>query len=53
MHAEGYAAGEMKHGPIALIDPGMTIVAINAPGIVADKVLVEHRTGQIPWGRGA
>ncbi len=21
MHAEGYAAGEMKHGPIALIDP--------------------------------
>ena len=39
MHAEGYAAGEMKHGPIALIDPGMTIVAINAPGIVADKVL--------------
>jgi len=38
MHAEGYAAGEMKHGPIALIDPGMTIVAINAPGSVADKV---------------
>ncbi|MCP5021916.1 MAG: glutamine--fructose-6-phosphate transaminase (isomerizing) [bacterium] len=38
MHAEGYAAGEMKHGPIALIDPGMTIVSINAPGHVADKV---------------
>ncbi|MCA9003190.1 MAG: isomerizing glutamine--fructose-6-phosphate transaminase, partial [Planctomycetes bacterium] len=38
MHAEGYAAGEMKHGPIALIDPGMTIVSINAPGEVADKV---------------
>ncbi|MFT5198754.1 MAG: glucosamine--fructose-6-phosphate aminotransferase (isomerizing) [Planctomycetota bacterium] len=38
MHAEGYAAGEMKHGPIALIDPGMTIVAINAPGHVADKM---------------
>ncbi len=38
MHAEGYAAGEMKHGPIALIDPGMTIVAVNAPGVVADKV---------------
>ena len=38
MHAEGYPAGEMKHGPIALIDPGMTIVAINSRGRVADKV---------------
>jgi len=38
MHAEGYAAGEMKHGPIALIDPGMTIVAINSKGHVAEKV---------------
>ena len=38
MHAEGYAAGEMKHGPIALIDPGMTIVVINSAGKVSDKV---------------
>ena len=38
MHAEGYPAGEMKHGPIALIDPGMTIVCINSGGRVADKV---------------
>ncbi len=28
MHAEGYAAGEMKHGPLALIDPKMIIVVI-------------------------
>ncbi len=28
IHAEGYAAGEMKHGPIALIDENMPIVAI-------------------------
>jgi glucosamine--fructose-6-phosphate aminotransferase (isomerizing) len=28
VHAEGYAAGEMKHGPIALIDPGMTILIV-------------------------
>src|SRR5256884_1307030 len=27
IHAEGYAAGEMKHGPIALIDPRMPVVA--------------------------
>lgn len=31
MHAEGYAAGEMKHGPIALIDDTVPIVAV-APG---------------------
>ncbi len=28
IHAEGYAAGEMKHGPIALIDANMPVVAI-------------------------
>ncbi len=28
LHAEGYAAGEMKHGPIALIDAGMPVVAL-------------------------
>jgi glutamine---fructose-6-phosphate transaminase (isomerizing) len=28
IHAEGYAAGEMKHGPIALIDEGMPVVAL-------------------------
>jgi glucosamine--fructose-6-phosphate aminotransferase (isomerizing) len=31
IHAEGYAAGEMKHGPIALIDEDMPVVLI-APG---------------------
>ena len=28
MHAEGYAAGEMKHGPLALIDEKMAIVML-------------------------
>ena len=28
IHAEGYAAGEMKHGPIALIDESMPVVAL-------------------------
>ena len=37
VHAEGYAAGEMKHGPIALIDPGMTILVVNSAGRVAEK----------------
>jgi glucosamine--fructose-6-phosphate aminotransferase (isomerizing) len=31
VHAEAYAAGEMKHGPIALIDPEFLTIAI-APG---------------------
>ena len=34
--AEGYAAGEMKHGPIALIDD-MAILVINTAGAVAEK----------------
>jgi glucosamine--fructose-6-phosphate aminotransferase (isomerizing) len=38
MHAEGYAAGEMKHGPIAMIDRGMTTVVIASKDAVASKV---------------
>ena len=38
MHAEGYPAGEMKHGPIALVEPGMWMVVINSTGGVTDKV---------------
>jgi len=32
IHAEGYPAGEMKHGPIALIDDGMPILAVATQG---------------------
>ncbi|SDD48248.1 glucosamine--fructose-6-phosphate aminotransferase (isomerizing) [Actinokineospora iranica] len=28
MHAEGFAAGELKHGPIALIEPGLPVVVV-------------------------
>jgi len=38
IHAEGYPAGEMKHGPIALIDENMPIVAIATHTPVYDKV---------------
>ncbi|UCZ56519.1 glutamine--fructose-6-phosphate transaminase (isomerizing) [Desulfurispirillum indicum] len=38
IHAEGYAAGEMKHGPIALIDENMPVVVIATPSEVQDKV---------------
>ncbi|MCL4234906.1 MAG: glutamine--fructose-6-phosphate transaminase (isomerizing) [Deltaproteobacteria bacterium] len=39
LHAEGYAAGEMKHGPIALIDEEMLIVAIAPASRVYEKML--------------
>ncbi len=39
IHAEGYAAGEMKHGPIALIDEDMPVVVIAEKGPVYDKVI--------------
>lgn len=39
IHAEGYPAGEMKHGPIALIDENMPVVAIAVRDHVRDKML--------------
>jgi len=39
IHAEGYPAGEMKHGPIALLDAKVPVVAIAMPGRVYEKVL--------------
>ena len=37
-HAEGYPAGEMKHGPIAMIEPEMTTVVLASNDSVASKV---------------
>ena len=39
IHAEGYPAGEMKHGPIALLDTKVPVVAIAVPGNVYEKVI--------------
>jgi glutamine---fructose-6-phosphate transaminase (isomerizing) len=39
IHAEGYPAGEMKHGPIALIDENLPIVAVATHTPVYDKVI--------------
>jgi glucosamine--fructose-6-phosphate aminotransferase (isomerizing) len=52
IHAEGYSAGEMKHGPIALIDDEMPVVVIIPNDSVYDKTLsnlkeVESRNGRI------
>ena len=39
IHAEGYAAGELKHGPIALIDPEMPVVVIAPHDSVFEKTV--------------
>ena len=39
IHAEGYPAGEMKHGPIALIDEQMPVVALLPNGQVFEKMM--------------
>jgi glutamine---fructose-6-phosphate transaminase (isomerizing) len=39
IHAEGYPAGEMKHGPIALLDAKVPVVSIAVPGSVYEKVI--------------
>jgi glutamine---fructose-6-phosphate transaminase (isomerizing) len=37
IHAEGYAAGEMKHGPIALIDDAVPVIVVAPPGELFEK----------------
>ena len=39
LHAEGYAAGELKHGPLALIEPGVIVVAVTTDPRMREKIL--------------
>jgi glucosamine--fructose-6-phosphate aminotransferase (isomerizing) len=39
IHAEGYAAGEMKHGPIALIDDAVPVIVLAPSGPLFDKTV--------------
>jgi len=39
IHASGYAAGELKHGPIAVLDSHVPVISILVPGKVYDKTL--------------
>ncbi len=52
IHAEGYPAGEMKHGPIALIDEGMPVVALAPRDATHERMLgnieeVKARDGKV------
>jgi glucosamine--fructose-6-phosphate aminotransferase (isomerizing) len=51
VHAEGYAAGELKHGPIALLDPHTPLVAVATRGATYEKVvsnIAEVRAREAP-----
>jgi glucosamine--fructose-6-phosphate aminotransferase (isomerizing) len=51
IHAEGYPAGEMKHGPIALIDDDLPVVALAAEDAVFEKVLGNIQEAKARGGR--
>jgi len=39
LHAEGYPAGELKHGPIAMLDPEITVIAVALQSATLEKVV--------------
>ncbi len=51
IHAEGYAAGEMKHGPIALIDREMPVVCLSLRDAVREKMLSQIEQARARGGR--
>jgi glucosamine--fructose-6-phosphate aminotransferase (isomerizing) len=50
IHAEGYPAGEMKHGPIALIDETMPVVAIATKDELYDKMISQIKQAKARGG---
>jgi len=50
VHAEGFAAGEMKHGPIALIEDGLPVISLLGSDALAPKVISNLKEAQ---ARGA
>jgi glutamine---fructose-6-phosphate transaminase (isomerizing) len=51
IHAEGYAAGEMKHGPIALIDDKVPIIVLAPPDDLFEKTLSNVEEAMARGGR--
>ena len=51
MHAEGYAAGEMKHGPLALIDSNMAIVVVAPTDDLIDKTISNLQEAKARGGK--
>ena len=53
IHAEGYPAAEMKHGPIALINEGMPVVFLATRGVQYDKVISNIEEVKARGGRSS
>ena len=51
IHAEGYAAGEMKHGPIALIDDSVPVIVLAPSGPLFDKTVSNMQEVRARGGR--
>jgi len=51
IHAEGYAAGEMKHGPIALIDEAVPVIVIAPSGPLFEKTVSNMQEVQARGGK--
>jgi glucosamine--fructose-6-phosphate aminotransferase (isomerizing) len=51
IHAEGYAAGEMKHGPIALIDDNVPVIVLAPSGPLFEKTASNMQEVQARGGR--
>ncbi len=51
IHAEGYPAGEMKHGPIALINDGVPVLAVALKGAVFEKIVSNMQEANSRGGR--
>ena len=52
IHAEGYPAAEMKHGPIALVDSEMPTVVIAPTDSLYDKIISKCKAGEGAWRYG-
>jgi glucosamine--fructose-6-phosphate aminotransferase (isomerizing) len=51
IHAEGYAGGEMKHGPIALIDDAVPVVVVAPSDAIFDKIASNFEQVRARGGR--
>src|SRR3546814_11174642 len=52
IHAEGYAAGELKHGPIALIDENVPVIVMAPSGPLFEKTVSNMQEVQARGGPG-
>lgn len=51
IHAEGYAAGELKHGPVALVDENVPVIAVAPSSILFDKTVSNMEVVMARGGR--